>query len=195
VVAPAIANASVIAGVAPARPTMGSLAVLSAKVTNHGPNSSTIRFSDNVPAGLSVEAASASGGACSRAGQLVSCSIPNLASGHTSTVSVIVLPKRVGTFTNSVRVQPAAGIRDPNKANNSSTATMKVLKPGPTNCTVPNLKATPASVAENVLKLLGCTVKTTTQKGHGVPTGTVLSTNPAAGTYTLNRLITIIIRK
>ncbi len=195
VVVPAISDAAVTAGFAPARPTIGELADLTAKVVNHGPQAATITFRDTVPSGLDIEAASTAGGTCSVAGQLVGCTIPSLASGGARAVSVIVLPKKTGAYTNSVSVSVPAGFKDPTPANNSSTAALTVSTPGPSNCVVPTLKATPASVAEHVLKLLGCKVKLKSEQGHGVPKGTVLKTQPGSGTYALNQLITVLVRK
>jgi hypothetical protein len=171
------------------------LTVLAAKVVNHGPQSTPVTFRDILPNGLHGEAANAGGGRCSIAGQQVTCTIANLASGRSSLVRVIVLPTGTRSYTDSDSVSPEAGVKDPNLANNSSTATLNVVKPGPTTCTVPELKATPAGVAEQVLKLLGCGVNVQSKKGHGVPKGTVLKTNPGSGTYALNRKITLIVRK
>lgn len=200
VVAPAIADVAVSASSAPARPSIGALAVLQAKVSNSGPQPSDVAFTDTVPAGLHVVAAESGKGTCSVAGQLVTCTISSLRSGGRLGVSVIVMPQKTGTYTNSVSVSPTTGVKDPNLANNSATATLKVTKGGPTRCTVPVLTATPKGVAEHVLKLLGCRVKVTfkkvpANKSRAVPKGTVLSTDPGRGTYVLNRVITLVVRK
>jgi hypothetical protein len=199
-VEPAVSDVAVTAGSIPVRPTIGNLAALQAKVVNHGPTETTVTFTDTVPTGLAIEAATIGGGSCSVAGQLVTCTRPALASGGTSAVNVIVLPKKTGTYTNSVNVSAPAGVKDPNLANNSSTATVKVAAPGPTNCIVPVLTATPEGVAQDVLKLLGCRVtvqlkKVPAKRDPSVPKGAVLSTNPGRGTYAVNRLITLVVRK
>src|SRR5579884_1776516 len=139
VIAPAISDVGVSAGSAPAKPTLGDLAVLQANVVNHGPQQATLTFTDTVPAGLTVEAATAGNGACSVAGQLVTCAIPNVPSGGASAVDVVVSPTKTGTYTNSVSVSVPAGYTDPNPANNSSTATLNVGKAGPGACVVPRL--------------------------------------------------------
>ena len=201
VVVPAVSNVAVIAGSSPATPTIGNLAALQARVVNHGPTGTTVTFTDTVPTGLVIESATIGGGTCSVAGQLVTCTRPALPSGGTSAVNVIVLPRKTGTYTNSVSVSPAAGVHDPNLANNSSTATVKVAAPGPTSCIVPRPhwysgRAWP----RNVLKLLGCRVvvelkKVPDKQDPSVRKGSVLSTTPGQGTYALNRLITVVVRK
>jgi len=168
---------------------------LQADVINHGPTPAALTFTDTVPAGLTIEAATAGSGTCTVTGQLVTCTTPTLASGASQTVNVIVSPSKTGSYTNNVSVSDPAGYTDPNLANNSSSATMVVGNAGPTGCTVPKLKGTPAGVAKKVLKLLGCTVKVKKKSGGGVPKGSVIKTKPGAGTYALGKKITLLVRK
>jgi len=176
-------DAGVTASSAPAAPAVGSLATLSATVSNAGPNSSPITFTDGVPAGLTIDSAVAGSGTCSIASQTVTCTITGLAPGQTSTVSIVVTPTAVGTYTNTVSVTPVSAT-DPNAANNSASASVTVgamlLTP---KCVIPNLKGITASFAKTVLGLLGCTIgKVTRAASRTIPKGSVISANPGAST-------------
>ena len=133
-------------------------------------------------------------GSCSITGQTVTCTI-NLAGGGSAPVDVLITPSAAGSYVNHVSVAPAAGSTDPNSGNNTASATLNVFSTAPSPCTVPKLRGTPARVARRVLTLLGCTTRVKRHKGHGVPKGSVLKTKPGAGTYTLAKQVTLIVRK
>ena len=179
---------------APARPSVGNLAVLQSSVTSSEPGDA-VTFTDSVPAGLSIDSAVAGGGSCSVSGQTVSCTIPSVTPGSSVPVDVLVTPRATGNYTNNVSVAPPTGFTDPNPANNTATATLNVGNTAPSACAVPKLRGTPVGVAKRVLKQLGCKVKIKRKKGRGVPKGTVLKTKPKPGTYALGRKITLIVRK
>ncbi len=105
--------AGVTASSAPSAAAVGSLAALSATVSNSGPDTSPLTFTDAVPAGLTVDSAVAGSGTCTIASQTVTCTITGLASGQTSNVSVVVTPTAVGNYTNTVSV--ALGLARPTR--------------------------------------------------------------------------------
>jgi hypothetical protein len=189
------ADVGVTTSTAPARPSVGNVAVLQSTVTNHSPVSTSLAFTDAVPAGLKISSAVASDGSCTVSGQTVSCALSDLPGGGSVPVIVLVTPTATGRYTNHVSVAPSTGLTDPNPANNSATATLNVSNTQPSACTVPKLKGTPAAVAKRTLKLLGCKVKLQRKNGLGVPKGTVLRTKPRPGTYKLRRKVTLIVSK
>jgi uncharacterized repeat protein (TIGR01451 family) len=88
-------------------------------VTNNGPNPATgVTVTDTLPSGLSARSSSASQGSCSGT-TTVTCSIGDLASGGSATVSIVVRPSSPGSITNSASV--SGNQPDPNSANNTAT--------------------------------------------------------------------------
>jgi uncharacterized repeat protein (TIGR01451 family) len=93
-------------------------------VTNNGPDTSDrVTLSDPLPAGATLQSASASQGSCSGTTTL-SCLLGSLASGAQATVTVTLVPTTAGALTNTAAV--SASTADPNEANNSATATSSV---------------------------------------------------------------------
>jgi uncharacterized repeat protein (TIGR01451 family) len=88
-------------------------------VTNNGPNPATgVTVSDTLPGGLSARSHTASQGSCSGT-TAVTCTLGDLASGATATVTIVIRPTEAGTLSNTASVtgnQP-----DPSDANNSAT--------------------------------------------------------------------------
>lgn len=189
-------DAAVTTSTAPAKPTVGNLAVLASTVTNDGPGALSITFRDTVPSGLTIDFASTGSGNCTVSGQLVTCTVTGLAAGGSAPVNVVVTPQAKGSYTNNVGVGVAVGVTDPNPANNSASATLKVgLKPTPAACVVAKLKGTPAGVAKHVLKLLGCKVKVKRIHHPGVGKGLAIKTKPGAGTYAFGKRVTLLVSK
>lgn len=187
-------DASVTAGSMPAQPTTGNLAVLTATIANHGPAGGPITFTDNVPAGLTINSATVANGTCSITGQTVRCTIANLASGQSAPANVVVTPAAPGSYTNHVSVAVSSGLIDPNHANDSATSVLRVgPKPVSPKCVVPKLGRTPGGVAKRVLQLLGCRVKLTHTASKHVPKGLVVGTRPGAGTYAVGKQVTLVI--
>jgi hypothetical protein len=187
-------DAGVTASSAPSAPAVGSLAALFATVSNSGPDTSPITFTDAVPAGLTVDSAVAGSGTCTIASQTVTCTITGLASGQTSNVSIVVTPTAVGNYTNTVSVT-AAPSPDPNTANNSASASLTVgpmlLTP---KCVIPKLRGLTPSFAKTLLRALGCTVGHLTRAASKtVPKGLVISTNPGASTVAAGQAVAITI--
>ncbi len=180
----------------------GGQARLSSTVTNAGPLSGPITFTDNVPAGLTVTAAVAGQGTCTVSGQQVTCTVGGLNPGTSVPVDIVVVAASAGSFGNSVAVSTARP--DPNASNNAATATLVVAavpvvnpvvnrvvsSPSAPKCVVPNLRSTPKPIATRVLTLLGCKVgRTRSVRDRRVPRGDVIRTAPGAGTYAHGRTV------
>jgi uncharacterized repeat protein (TIGR01451 family) len=87
--------------------------------TNNGPNPATgVTVTDTLPAGLSAKSTTASQGTCSGT-TTITCSLGDLASGASATVTIVVRPTEPGKITNSAGV--SGNQPDPNSANNSAT--------------------------------------------------------------------------
>jgi hypothetical protein len=183
-------DAAVTTSAAPANATAGSLGLLSSTVTDAGPSSGAITFTDTVPAGLTIDSAVAGSGSCSTTGQQVTCTISGLAPGQSAPVNIVVTPTAAKSYTNTVSVATA---NDPNAGNNTASATFTVAAAPPApKCVVPSLKRTPLSTAKRVLKLLGCKVGKT-RKAHStsVNKGLVIKTSPKAGTYPAGKTVSL----
>jgi uncharacterized repeat protein (TIGR01451 family) len=193
-------DAGVTATAGPANATVGSMALLGSTVSNGGPRSAPITFSDTVPTGLTIVSAVAGSGTCATIGQQVTCTISGLAPGQSAPVNIAVTPTAAGTYTNTAAVAPPARHPDPNAGNNSAAATLAVAAPPsppappPAKCTVPQLKRTPASVAKRLLRVLGCKAgKTKRARSRSVAKGAVIRTTPKAGTYAAGRKVRLIV--
>ncbi len=177
-------DAAVTTAAGPSGATAGNAASLVSSVSNNGPETGPIAFSDVVPAGLAVKSATAGSNSCVTSGQLVTCNIAGLAAGQSIPVIISVVPAAAATYTNTVSV---AAAHDPNLANNSASASLTVGPPSvsaPLSCLVPTLVRTPQGLAEKALGLLGCSVgKVTKTASKTIPKGTVISTSPGVGTY------------
>ncbi|NIV35348.1 MAG: DUF11 domain-containing protein, partial [Anaerolineae bacterium] len=74
-------------------------------VTNNGLSDATdVALTDTLPAGVTFVSATPSQGACSETGGTVTCNLGNLASGATTTVTLVVTPTAEGTITNKASV-------------------------------------------------------------------------------------------
>lgn len=121
-------DVSVTASSIPADPTVGNLAELLAEVSNHGPASEPIVFTDSIPAHLQVRSAVAGSGACRISGQHVACTISGLPPRGRAPVAVTVVPTRSGRYVNKVEVVSTAGEPDPTPADNRASATLSVSR-------------------------------------------------------------------
>jgi uncharacterized protein DUF11/PASTA domain-containing protein len=177
-------DASVTAGAGPAHATVGSIAELTAEVTNGGPAIGPIVFTDTVPVGLTIDSAVAGEGHCSASGQIVTCTLDDLAPGASAPVVVVVTPTAAGRYGHTASVS-VDGFTDPNSANNTAGATLTVAPAttaSPPKCHVPPLAGTSAKLAKQLLGLLDCRVgKTRTAPSKRVAKGLVISTTPGSG--------------
>jgi uncharacterized repeat protein (TIGR01451 family) len=119
-------------------------------VENLGPTPATgVTVTDSLPTGVDLLSASGPSGACPVQGRKITCPIGALApiginyGGSPAGVTIIVVPRRTGTIRNTARVQ--GDQKDPANANNSATASTRVLAPP----TCGGLTATIAGTAGN----------------------------------------------
>jgi Domain of unknown function DUF11 len=175
----------------PANAAVGFPALLSATVSNGGPASGPVDFTDHVPAGLTVVSAVAGAGACSSSGQVVNCTVTRLDPGQSSPVNIIVTPTSAGSYANPMSVTAGHGLIESNPANNTTSATLSVApKSVPASCVVPALKLTPLSVAKRVLNLLHCKAgKVGHAHSKSVRKGLVIKTSPKPGTYASGKVV------
>lgn len=196
--------------------TAGQLALLSSTVTNNGPATEPITFTDSVPSGLTPDSAGAADGVCSTIGQTVTCTITGLAVGQSAPVDVLVTPSAAGSYSNGVSVTLPSGDTDPNPGNDTASATLSVapapvvpapvtpapvtpapVTPAPVvasgpvlHCFVPKLRGISETFSKIVLEDLGCKVKVKHRHSR-VHKGDVIGANPGAGTYADETTVTI----
>ncbi|HEY5316630.1 MAG TPA: PASTA domain-containing protein [Solirubrobacteraceae bacterium] len=174
----------------------GGDAVFLLSLTDPGPVDLPVTVTDTIPAGLTIQSATADGGTCTVTGQqTVSCAVP---SAPTS-VLIVVSAATAGTYSNTASA--STSLSDPNPANNTAAATLGVTaaavvpvqNPAP-ECHTVSLSGAPLKVAKAVVTALGCKVgKLTSKSSKSVPKGDVLSTSPGAGkTLALGTKVSIV---
>ena len=165
--------------------TVGVPTAFSASVTNNGPASAPITFSDTIDPGLKIDSAVAGAGTCSVSGQLVTCTITE-APGESLPVSIAVTAAAAGSYRQTIAVGTGS-FPDPVTANNAASSTLNVAAPaGPAasaaNCHIPQLSRVSVKIAKGVIAALGCKVgKITTARSKTVARGLVISTTPKPG--------------
>ena len=187
-------DARVITSNGPTNAAAGHPALLSSTVTNGGPASGPISFTEQVPAGLTINSILVSFGTCSTSGQVVTCTFPTLPNGQSAAVDVIVTPTSAGDYTDSAAVRVATGFIETNPANNNASSTLHASSaPAPASapdCVVPNLKGTTLNLAKRALRLLNCEVgKLRHAHSKHVRKGRVIKTSPKPGTYAPSELV------
>jgi uncharacterized repeat protein (TIGR01451 family) len=124
--------------------TTGGALAYSLQVANAGPDAATdVIVTDNLPKGASFISAVSTQGSCSvkgkKKGQKVTCALGTLASNagpvyNTTPVTItihVLAPQKAGTISNTASV--TSDLKDPKRANNSATATTRVIQgTGPT---------------------------------------------------------------
>jgi hypothetical protein len=114
-----------LAATAPAGTTPGAAAALTFTVSSSGPDIATaVALTASVPAGATPGTPAASQGACSLAGQVLSCALGRLAGGASASVTLPVTAGAPGTF--SVPASVSALEADPAAANNAAAAQLVV---------------------------------------------------------------------
>lgn len=104
----------------------GAALTYSLVVSNQGPDTATgVQLIDLLPVFEVFVTATASQGSCTQLGNVVSCSLANLAAGASATVTLTVLPYLSGLITNPAVV--VANELDPNLSNNTAIAISTVL--------------------------------------------------------------------
>jgi uncharacterized repeat protein (TIGR01451 family) len=100
-------------------------------VFNNGPSSATgVTLIDHLPADAVFVSATPGQGSCTRSGKgrrdgVLTCDLGALASGATTSVTIVVGPARAGLLSNTATVR--ASEPDPNRADNSATETTTVF--------------------------------------------------------------------
>jgi uncharacterized repeat protein (TIGR01451 family) len=118
------ADLSIAKADAPDPVTEGSDLTYTLTVTNNGPGAATgVTVTDDLPGDLAARSSSASKGSCSGT-TTVTCTLGDLASGASATVTIVIRPGSPGSITNTARVSGSQP--DPNLANNSATQTTQV---------------------------------------------------------------------
>jgi uncharacterized repeat protein (TIGR01451 family) len=111
----------------------GSTLTYTIQVQNFGPDAATkVTVTDQLPKGVDFIAATATAGQCAAKGRKVTCDLgelraPTINYGGPPTVTIAVIPRRVGTITNTASVK--GGQKDPVAGNNKATATTSVTGP------------------------------------------------------------------
>ncbi len=96
-------------------------------VTNHGPSTAaSVQVTDNLPSGLNFVSATPSVGTCSGAPSLT-CDLGDLANGASATISIVVTPQAIDTYSNTASVSTASS--DPVQTNNTATLSTTVGNP------------------------------------------------------------------
>ena len=184
-------DVGVITTATPSRAAAHLPVLLSSTVTNGGPSSAPVRFTDNVPSGLTIDSAAAGQGTCLTSGQTVTCTITGLLAGQSVPVNVVVTPAKTANFVNSVSVSSV--FPDPTPGNNSASAMLAVGSSAASGCIVPKLRNTPSSVARTVLKDLGCKVKMSRQHSTNVRRGNVIKSKPGAGRHPAGTTVKLVV--
>ncbi len=115
---------------------VGSLLTYTMQVQNLGPDpASGVTVTDELPKGVEFVSATTSPGQCSRKGRKVTCALgalnaPTVDYGPPPTVTLTVIPRKVGTITNQASVK--GDQKDPVGANNKASATTSVVGPAAT---------------------------------------------------------------
>jgi len=136
VAAPGSADLRIAKADSPDPVAAGSPLTYSVEVDNRGPNAATgVTVVDRVPQGVDLISATVPGGQCSAQGRKVTCSlgevpVANGAYATARTVTIAVIPRRVGEITNTATVR--GGEKDPVNTNNKASATTRVVGPGAT---------------------------------------------------------------
>ncbi|HEV7771546.1 MAG TPA: hypothetical protein VGO66_12925 [Solirubrobacterales bacterium] len=119
---------------------IGSTLTYSIRVENLGPDTATgVTVTDQVPRGVDLVSAVSSLGQCASKGRKVTCELgtlgtlgaPTVDYGGPITVTITVIPRRLGTITNTASVK--GDQKDPVAANGKATATTRVVGP-PVTC-------------------------------------------------------------
>ncbi len=119
------ADVSITKGDSPDPVHVGSALTYTLDVANAGPADATsVTATDDLPAGVTYQSASASQGGCTEASGTVTCDLGTIAASSSATVEIVVRPGAVGEITNTASV--VAAELDSNSANNSASETTTV---------------------------------------------------------------------
>lgn len=147
--------------------------------TNLGPNTATDTvISDTLPAGVSISGSPPSG--CSAVGQLLTCTPGTLTPGQARTYTVdVIAPNTAGILFNTARVVTSS--KDPNPANDRSTAGLSVVPPSPANVAIEKT-ASPTTVRAGDTASYQLTVY---NGGQAATASTLTLTDPVPAGFTV----------
>ncbi len=115
---------------------VGSTLTYTVQVQNLGPGSATgVTVTDQLPNSVDFVSATVTSGQCARKGRKVTCDLgvlnaPTVNYGGPPTVTISVVPRQVGTISNTASVKGKQ--KDPVSSNNRATATTRVVGPAVT---------------------------------------------------------------
>jgi len=139
-----------VAKTAPATATAGGTLTYTIDVTNAGPSEAlNLTLADTLPAGVVVQSFNAGAWSCGTIAGQFNCSLPSMAAGGFSTITLTVLtPSQPTTLVNTVAV--ASAIADPVTANDTDSAATSIVVAPPACPAAPPSLITPASGATGV---------------------------------------------
>ncbi len=115
---------------------VGSTLTYTIAAQNLGPELATgVTVTDQLPKSVDFVSVAATSGQCARKGRKVTCSLGSIGSptidyGGPPTVTLVVVPRKVGSIDNTASVK--GDQKDPVGANNKATVTTSVIGPAPT---------------------------------------------------------------
>jgi uncharacterized repeat protein (TIGR01451 family) len=115
---------------------VGSSLTYTIRVENLGPDAATgVTVTDQLPKEVDFVSATATAGQCASKGKKVTCdlgglSAPTVDYGSPPTVTISVIPRKVGTISNTASVK--GDQKDPVASSNKATATTRVVGPAAT---------------------------------------------------------------
>ncbi len=123
-----VADLSITKSDSPDPATTGANLTYALEVANAGPSSaSAVTVSDDLPASLAFQSATASQGTCSESSGAVTCELGTIDAASVATVQIVVRPQVAGEISNTATVSSAA--HDPNEADNSASQSTRVDPP------------------------------------------------------------------
>lgn len=120
---------------------VGSTLTYTIQVQNLGPDAAGgVTVTDQLPKEVDFVSAAATAGQCANKGKKVTCDLgglnaPTIDYGNPPTVTISVIPRKVGTISNTASVK--GDQKDPVASNNKATATTRVVGPAATCRRVP----------------------------------------------------------
>jgi uncharacterized repeat protein (TIGR01451 family) len=115
---------------------VGSILTYTIQVQNIGPDTASgVTVTDQLPKGVDFVSVTTTSGQCARKGKKVTCDLGTLAAptigyGGPPTVSLSVIPRQVGTISNTASIK--GDQKDPVSSNDKATATTSVVGPAAT---------------------------------------------------------------
>jgi conserved repeat domain len=109
----------------PAR--VGRTLTYTVQVTNLGPATATdVAIVNTLPDGTGFGSVTTKNGTCTRSNLVITCNVGTIASGDTTTLTIVFKPSRTGPITNTATVS-AASFTDLNTANDTAAQSTTVL--------------------------------------------------------------------